>query len=130
MRKIVAGLFIGAVLSCTAFAAEEGGVLPVTMDKYKKAREKVEALSGTTAAKLAPEAVEAAGKSIRAAQAGLKSGSDKATRESVEMALLQVTLADALADERATAEKTVAARDNLEKLEQRLAAILAGKGGE
>lgn len=132
MRKRIAVLLVPVFLFVcgqAVFAAEDaGGVLPATMEKYQKARERVEALPGTAAAKYAPEAIEAANKSISAAQEGLKLGSDKATRESLEMALLQVTLAGTLADERAAAEKTAAAKAELESLEQRLAAILAGKG--
>ena len=112
------------------FAAEESaGVLPATMEKYKTAKEKVESLAGTAIAKLAPEVVEEAGKSIAAAQEGLKSGSDKATSESIEKALLLITYANVLAAERGAEEKTAAARTELEKLERRLADILAGKGG-
>lgn len=132
MRKPASVLLVPLFLlmcSQSVVAAEEaGGVQPATMEKYQKARERVEALPGTPAAKYAPEAIEAANKSIAAAQEGLKAGSDKATRESVEMATLQVILAGALAEERAAAEKSAAAKTGLERLEQRLAAILAGKG--
>ncbi|HEY4744113.1 MAG TPA: hypothetical protein VIH45_05595, partial [Desulfuromonadaceae bacterium] len=109
-------------------ADEAGGVQPATMEKYQKARERVEALPGTAAATHAPEVVKDAGKSIAAAQEGLKAGNDRATRESAEMALLQVTLAGVRADERMAAEKTAAVKAGLDTLEQRLAAILAGKG--
>ncbi|MBI2353587.1 MAG: DUF4398 domain-containing protein [Deltaproteobacteria bacterium] len=132
MRKRASVLLVPLFLlvcSQAAVAAEEaGGVQPATMEKYQKARERVEALPGTPAAKYAPEAIEAASKSIAAAQEGLKAGSDKATRESVEMAILQVTLAGALAEERAAAGKSAGAKAELDRLEQRLAAILAGKG--
>lgn len=132
MRKpasvLLVPLFLLVCSQAAVAAQEAGGVQPATMEKYQKARERVEALPGTPAAKLAPETVEAAAKSIAAAQEGLKLGSDKATRESVEMALLQITLANVLAEERAAAEKSTAAKAELDGLEQRLAAILAGKG--
>jgi hypothetical protein len=128
MRKIAIYLLLGLVFSCTAFAVEGGGVLPATMEKYQKTKEKVEAMAGTTVAKYAPEAIEAAEKSIVAAQEGLKSGNEMVTAQQVEMTLLQLTLAVALADERAAAEKTAAAAAKLQKTEQLLADILAGKG--
>ncbi len=109
-------------------AEERGGVQPATMEKYQKARERVDALSGAPAATYAPEVIKEAAKSIASAQEGLKAGNDKTIRESAEMALLQATLAGVLAEERAAAEKTAAAKSALDKLEQRLAAILAGKG--
>lgn len=132
MRKQWSVLLVPVLLAVcvqTGGAADEaGGVQSATMEKYQKARERVEALPGSPAATYAPEVVKDAAKSIAAAQEGLKTGNDKATRESVEMALLQVTLAGVLADERASAEKSAAAKVVLDKLEQRLAAILAGKG--
>lgn len=128
MRWLTAGVLLSVVMTCAAFAAEEGGVLPATMEKYQRARAQVEALPGSAAAKYAPEAVQAASASIAAAQEGLKAGSDNQTREAVEKALLQVTLATVLTEERAAAEKTAAVRKELANLEQRLAAILTGKG--
>lgn len=132
MRKQLSVLLVPLILAVcvqTGVAADDaGGVQPSTMEKYQKARERVEALPKAPAAKYAPEVIEDANKSLAAAQEGLKTGNDKSTRESTEMALLQVTLAGVLADERAAAEKTAAAKAALEKLEQRLAAILAGKG--
>lgn len=132
MRKKLSIVFITLFLgfSATAFAVDEAtGVLPATMEKYKIVKEKVEALSGTVAAKRAPEVVEDAVKSIAAAQEGLKSGNDRVTRESLEKALLQINLANALTAERSSEDITVAAKAELEKQEQRLVSILAGKGG-
>ena len=130
MKWLTVGFMLGVVMSCTAFAAEEGGVLPATMEKYQRARAQVEALPATAAAKYAPEAIQAAKASMAAAQDGLKAGSDMQTRQAVEKALLQVTLATVLAEERAAAEKTAVVRKELASLEQRLAAILTGKGGK
>lgn len=134
MRTILTVLCVITILSVStvsmAFAADEtSGVLPGTMEKYKIAREKVEVLAGTATAQRAPEVVAEAGKSIAAAQDGLKAGNDKLTQEFVEKALLQINLANALAVERSAEEKTAAARVELEKLERRLTDILAGKGG-
>jgi len=128
MRWLTAGVVLSVVMACAAFAADEGGVLPATMEKYQRARAQVELLPGSAAAKYAPETVQAAKASIAAAQEGLKAGNDSQTREAVEKAVLQVTLANVLADERAAAEKTTAVRKELASLEQRLAAILTGKG--
>jgi hypothetical protein len=132
MTKPLSVLLVPLILAVcvqTGVAADEaGGVQPATMEKYQKARDRVEALPKTPAATYAAEVIKDANKSLSAAQEGLKAGNDKATRESTEMAMLQATLAGVLADERAAAEKTAAAKAALEKLEQRLATILAGKG--
>lgn len=131
MRKMSIVLFtLFLSFSSIAFAADEAtGVLPATMEKYKIAKERVEALAGTVTAKRAPEVVEDAAKSIAAAQEGLKSGNDRVTRESLEKALLQINLANVLTAERSSEDITVAAKAELEKQEQRLVSILAGKGG-
>lgn len=112
-----------------SFAADEaGGVKPETTALYQKARDQVTKLNGTPAAKYAPEVIEQAAANIEIAQNGLQQGSDLATRQASELAATQVKLALALTDERIAAEKTAAAQKELIQLEQRLAAILAGKG--
>ncbi|MEI7815769.1 MAG: hypothetical protein WCI45_01135 [Desulfuromonadales bacterium] len=133
MKKTSGALLVTALLclcSTTVFAVDDAaGVLPTTMEKYKTTKEKVEALTGTAVAKRAPEVVSDAGKSIAAAQEGLKSGSDSITHEAVEKALLQITFAHVLAAERGAEELTAVAKAELEKQERRLSDILAGKGG-
>ncbi|MDD2499621.1 MAG: hypothetical protein PHN92_02250 [Geobacter sp.] len=112
-----------------AFAADEaGGVKPETTALYQKARDLVGKLNNTPVTKYAPEVVEQAAANIEAAQNGLQQGNDRATRQASELATTQVKLAQALTDERIAAEKTTAANKELTQLEQRLEAILAGKG--
>lgn len=118
-----------ATVPATAWTAEEqSGVKPETASMYRAARDQVERLSGTKAAKYAPEAVEQAKTTINAAQRGIESGDEKAARNSTEAASLQTKIALALADERMAAEKTDATRKELAALEKRLTTILSGKG--
>ncbi|QOX79652.1 DUF4398 domain-containing protein [Trichlorobacter lovleyi] len=121
-----------ALLTLTAgfaFAADEaGGVKPETTALYQKARDQVAKLSGTPAAKYAPEVIEQAAANLETAQNGLKQGDDRATRQASELATTQVKLALALTDERIALEKSTASQKELTQLEQRLAAILDGKG--
>ncbi|WP_277057964.1 DUF4398 domain-containing protein [Trichlorobacter lovleyi] len=121
-----------ALLTLTAgfaFAADEaGGVKPETTALYQKARDQVAKLSGTPAAKYAPEVIEQAAANLETAQNGLKQGDDRATRQASELAATQVKLALALTDERIALEKSTASQKELTQLEQRLASILAGKG--
>jgi len=121
-----------ALLTLTAgfaFAADEaGGVKPETTALYQKARDQVAKLSGTLAAKYAPEVIEQAAANLETAQNGLKQGDDRATRQASELAATQVKLALALTDERIALEKATASQKELTQLEQRLASILAGKG--
>jgi len=118
-----------AFAPATAWTADEmGAVKPETAALYRAAREQVDKLATTPAAKYAPEAIEQAKQSIAAAQVGLEAGNEKTTRDGSERAALQAKLALALADEGLAAEKAAAAKKVLTGLEQRLNAIMAGKG--
>lgn len=132
MRKIRLIILVVIVhCFCASFACavdESGSVQPATTEKYQKVRSQVDALAGLPAGKLAPEVIEQARKSIATAQEGLKSGSDKMTREFTEMAALQVALAGALTEERGAVAATENARKLLASHETRLADILSGKG--
>ena len=105
-----------------------GGVTPATMEKYRQIKDEVEKLPQTKANRYAKDMIEAAKKSVVRAQEGLKAGDEKMTKEAVEMAQVQIALTEVLSEERESAEKTAATKAELEKLEQRLASILAGKG--
>jgi len=127
--RLCAAFTLLALMPVFSFAADEtGGVKPETTALYQKARDQVTKLSGTPVTKYAPEVVEQAAANIEAAQNGLQQGNDRATRQSSELATTQVKLALALTDERIAAEKTAAVQKELTQLEQRLEAILAGKG--
>ncbi len=127
--QFCAAVALLALTAGFAFAADEtGGVKPETTALYQKAKDQVAKLSGTPAAKYAPEVVEQAAANLEAAQNGLQLGNDRTTRQASELATAQVKLALALTDERIAAEKSAAAQKELTQLEQRLETILAGKG--
>jgi len=122
-------LVLATCVSGPGWAAEEaGGVKPETTALYQKARDQVSKLSSTPAGTYAPEIIKQATEQIEAAQNGLKTGNDQLTRQAAELATTQAKLALAATDERIAAEKTAAAAKELKQLEERLAAILAGKG--
>lgn len=127
-RQIVSAIALVLAPAAALAADEATAVKPETTALYRTAREQVDRLGTTPAAKYAPEAIERAKQSLAAAQSGLEAGNDQATRAGAERAVLQSKLALALADERIAAEKTVATRNELDRLTQRLNAILAGKG--
>ena len=127
--QLCAAVALLALTAGFAFAADEaGGVKPETTALYQKARDQVDKLSGTPAAKYAPEVIEQAATNLKTAQNGLKLGDDRTTRQASELATAQVKLALTLTDERIAAEKTAVAQKELTQLEQRLEAILTGKG--
>lgn len=107
---------------------EAAGVKPETTALYREAREQVEKLALTSAAKYAPEAVTQSKQSLAEAQSGLEAGNDTATRDGSERATLQARLALALAEERIAAEKVAAANKELNELNNSLQLILSGKG--
>lgn len=117
------------LLPLTSFAADEAaGVKPETTTLYRAAREQVDKLGTSPAAKYAADVIGEAKTSVAQAQAGLEAGNDQTTRAAAERAILQAKLALAVTEERVAAEKTAAAQKELASLEQRLSAILAGKG--
>ncbi len=124
--KIVTLLFFLLFSPLIIVAAE--GVTPATMEKYRQIKDEVEKLPQTKANRYAKDMIETAKKSVVRAQEGLKAGDEKMTKEAVEMAQVQIALTEVLSEERESAEKTAATKAELEKLEQRLASILAGKG--
>jgi DNA repair ATPase RecN len=124
--KIVTLLFF--LLFSPLIIVAAGGVTPATMEKYRQTKDEVEKLPQTKANRYAKDMIEAAKKSVVRAQEGLKAGDEKMTKEAVEMAQVQIALTEVLSEERESAEKTAATKAELEKLEQRLASILAGKG--
>jgi small-conductance mechanosensitive channel len=124
--KIVTLLFF--LLFSPLIIVAAGGVTPATMEKYRQTKDEVEKLPQTKANRYAKDMIEAAKKSVVRAQEGLKAGDEKMTKEAVEMAQVQIALTEVLSEERESAEKTAATKAELEKLEQKLASILAGKG--
>ncbi len=127
-RYIIALTAIFFILSFTFPLLGGEGVTPATMENYKKVKELVEKLPQIKAAKYAKEVIESANQSIAKAQEGLKLGDENITKQAIELAGIQVTLANVLSDERESAEKTEAVRKELLREEARLANILEGKG--
>lgn len=127
-KTLMAAMLLALVPVAVWSADETAGVKPETTSLYRTAREQVDKLNTTAAAKYAPEIIKQARESIAQAQQGLEAGNDRRTRELAERAILQAKLALAASDERIAAEKTAAAKQELAILEQRLSAILAGKG--
>jgi len=127
-RLCAAAIMLSLVAALSWAANETSGVKAETTALYQKYRDQVAQLASTPAAKYAPEIIEQAKAQIDSAQNGLKQGNDRATREAAELAGIQVKLALATTDERIAIEKTKSNQNELAQLEQRLAAILAGKG--
>ena len=127
-RLCAAVIMLSLVATLSWAANETSGVKAETTALYQKYRDQVAQLASTPAAKYAPEIIEQAKVQIDSAQNGLKQGNDRATREAAELAGIQVKLALATTDERIAIEKTKSNQNELMQLEQRLAAILAGKG--
>lgn len=130
IRKLYLSITSAALLLAGPVCAAEpaAGVKPETTALYQKARDQVSRLTGTASAKQAPEIVDQATAQVELAQTGLKDGDDRKTREASELALVQVRLAQAVTAERQAAAKSEATAKELAALEQKLAAILAGKG--
>lgn len=119
------------LMSTGIWAADEAGsgVKPETIKYYQDIKADVAKLNESAVVKkYSPELIEKANAAIESAQNGLKALSDQETRQSSEIASLLVKLAQTVTAERQATDKTVATRNELTQLEQRLTDILAGKG--
>jgi hypothetical protein len=119
-------LIVFSVFTASAMAGE--GVTKATIDEYRQTKESVEKLTDTKAGKYARDVIESTKTSVFKAQQAIEAGNEKAAKQAIEMANLQMTLAMATADEREATDKTAVSRTELKQLEQRLEGILAGKG--
>jgi polyhydroxyalkanoate synthesis regulator phasin len=109
-------------------ATSEGGITQLVIDEYRQVKERVEKLPQTKAGKYAKEVVENVSRSILMAREGLEAGDEKRMKEAVDMAKIQITFAEAVAEERETAEKIEVLKAELKLLEQRLNDYLSAKG--
>ena len=119
-------LIVMLMLACPAGAGE--GVTKATIDEYRQTKEAVEKLSDTKAGKYARDVIENIKTNVFKAQQAVEAGNEKAAKQAIEMANLQITLAQATADEREATDKTAVSRTELKQLEQRLESILGGRG--
>jgi hypothetical protein len=126
--KIHHGLWVAVMLMIATPAAAGEGVTKATIDEYRQTKEAVEKLTDTKAGKYAREIIESTKTNVFKAQQAIEAGDEKTARQAIEMANLQITLANATADEREATDKTAVSRTELKQLEQRLESILAGKG--
>lgn len=127
MRFVVALIIIALFLPAIPVTAAEG-VAPSTMQSYKEVKGLVEKLSKSKAAKYAPEVVKAAQDNITMAAEGIRAGDEYISKHSVDVARIQVILANVLSEEREAAERNEAIRKEIKKAEERLSNILSGKG--
>jgi phage shock protein A len=119
-------LIVFSVFTASAMAGE--GVTKATIDEYRQTKESVEKLTDTKAGKYARDVIESTKTNVFKAQQAIEAGDEKAAKQAIEMANLQITLAGATADEREATDKTAVSRTELKQLEQRLEGILSGKG--
>ena len=103
---------------------------PSTMEKYRQVKATLEQMSKAKAGIYARDVLDHAQRTIARAQEDMDSKKENAVRQALDMAALQIEQANAKVEEREAAEKTAVTRAKVDKLEQRLANILAGKGEE
>jgi hypothetical protein len=127
--KFKAAVFVMfLILSYLSAASAGSSVSQATVEQYRQVKEKISALSQTKTGKYAKDKIEAAKKSVLKAQQELEAKNEKGTKEAIEMALAQITAAEAVAEEREAAERTAVTRAELVGLEQKLADMFVGKG--
>jgi len=123
----------GIVLILLFFASPllaAGDVNPATKEKFRQVKVTLEQLFKAKEGIYAKDILDGAQRSLSKAQTGLETKKEKAVNQALEMTMLQIEQARTTAEEREAAEKTAVTRAKVDKLEQRLANLLAGKGDE
>ncbi len=116
------------VFSTAAIAADVKPSAPASMDRYRQVKASLEQAYQTKANVYARDVLEEAGRTLTKALESIEAKKTKAATEALEKASLQIELAGARSREREAAEKTAVTRAKADKLSQRLADILSGKG--
>ncbi len=119
-------IFCVLVFTTSSIAGE--GVSKATIDDYRQAKEAIEKLAASKTGKFAKDIVENTNSGVLKAQKAIESGDEKVAKQAIEIANLQMTLAEAVAAEREATGRTVVAKTELKRLGQRLENILDGKG--
>jgi hypothetical protein len=98
------------------------------MDKYRQVKASLEQAYQTKANVYARDVLEEAGRTLTNALEAIEAKKTASAAEALDKAALQIELAAAKTQEREAAEKTAVTRAKADKLSQRLADILSGKG--
>ncbi len=101
-----------------------------SMEQYRQVKGSLDQAFQTKAGVYSKDVLEEAGRTLAKALESIEAKNQKAARESLDKALLQIELARAKMQEREAAEKTAVTRARADKLSQRVAEILAGKGDD
>ena len=104
------------------------GIRPATMEKYRQVKATLEQMGKAKVGIYARDILDGAQRNLARAQEGIDAKSEKMAGRALDMALLQIEQAKSRGEEKEAAEKTAVMRAKVDKLEQRLSNILAGKG--
>jgi hypothetical protein len=117
MRHVVMGLAAFIALSATAAFGE---ISKDTALRIQQANSRAEKLNAGKVAEYAKEYLEAAKLSLFMAQAAGAGGNEKLALQRTEMALLQMTVAEAKAGQKESSEAVALSRAELKSLEAQL----------
>jgi hypothetical protein len=117
------------VFSATQLPAADN-INPATMEKYRQVKAALEQMFKAKEGIYARDVLEGAQRNLAKAQEGIETRKEKTASQTLDMVSLQIEQAKAKAEEKEAAEKTAVTRAKVDKLEQRLANILTGKGDD
>ena len=106
------------------------GINSTTREKYRQLKVSLEQMFKAKEGIYARDVLEGAQRTLARAQESIDSKKEKATNQALEMVTLQIEQATARTEEKEAAEKTAVTRARVDKLEQKLANLLSGKGEE
>jgi hypothetical protein len=125
MRTLL--IFISLALTISCASAWGGSVSRDTETRLKQLDEKASEMKSGKASEYASDSLKEAVATISAAQAAAAVGNEKLALQKIEMATLQLTVAEAKGGERELLEQVAVQRVELKKLEAQLERYLQGE---
>lgn len=134
MKRMLAAVSLIVLVFSTAAAAADANpaatAVQAPMDKYRQIKASLEQAYQTKANVYARDVLEETRRTLTKALEGIEAKKTAEAAEALDKAALQIELAASKTLEREAAEKTAVTRAKADKLSQRLANILAGKGDD
>jgi hypothetical protein len=103
-------------------------IKPATMEKYRQVKANLGQVYQTKVGTFAKDILEKANRTLTKASESIDAKNEYLTLQALDMTNLQIELAKVKTEELEAAQTTAVTRTKVDKLSQRLADILSGKG--
>jgi hypothetical protein len=127
MKKKLILLFVVMFISFTSSLSAQD-IKPATMEKYRQVKANLGQMYQSKVGTFAKDILEKANRTLTKASESIDAKNEYLTLQALDMTNLQIELAKVKTEELEAAQTTAVTRTKADKLSQRLADILSGKG--